>query len=381
MNSANPAFDIVIMGGGISGVGVALAAIQKGYRVAIIDKNRAMQATSKNSLRIIHGGFRYLQSFDFLRTRESAKAQDELLRKFGEFIKPLPCVMPLDAWGLKSAPFARVAARLYQQFMPKGHKLPAPKVLPASFVHEEIPILKSSSTEHYLYWNDAVITEPSYLAQFLVEHLISKGVRFIEDTSVLHVKFANGFFQVIAESNGTEKVILGRSVVNCAGPWIESIKTSGDFKRITQDSWALGYNVVIRKQLEQKYAFAVESPTGRMYFAVPRGKRTAIGTGYLRFAGDPSKGSVPELELGKFIEGFNSATTQENRLTRADIEEVEWGVLPVKSFSKEGINLRGRHRILHDKGYGEILSTKYTTFLPQGREIVDKIYLQIGSPA
>ncbi len=381
MTLATPSFDIVIVGGGITGVGVALAALEKGYRVAIVDQSRVLQATSKNSLRIMHGGFRYLQTLNFIRAIESAKAQDELLRRFSDFIKPLPCIMPLETWGIRNPIFAKSAALLYEKIMPRGHKLPPPKVLSAQFVHDEMPLMKGLNAPSYLYWNDAVITEPSYLSQYLVEHLISKGVRFFEDTRVLKAKFLNGFFHVIAESQGVEKVVISRAVVNSTGPWLTTIGAEGGFRRVAQESWAIGYNVIIKKRLDDKYAFAVQSPTDRMYFAVPRGKRTAIGTGYVKYHGDPAKSSVPEIELGKFLSGFNAAFGQDMQLTRADVEEVEWGVLPVKSFSGNEINLRGRHRVFHDRGFGEILSTKYTTFLPQGREIVEKIYFQIGSPA
>jgi glycerol-3-phosphate dehydrogenase len=378
MAVTNQAFDLVIIGGGISGIGVAMAAIQKGYTVAVVDQNRVLQATSKNSLRIMHGGFRYLQSLNILRTMESARAQDELLRLLPDFIKPLPCLMPLESRGLKHPLFARAAALIYKQLMPKGYRLPLPKVLPASFVHEEVPILGKLNATDYLYWNDAVIQEPSYLGQYLVEQLITKGVKFIENTLISKVKFVNGFFQIIGESGGTEKLILGRSCVNTTGPWMQKIVVDGDFKRIVHDKWAAGYNVVINRQFESKYALAVQSPSGRMYFAVPRGKKSAIGTGYFRYPSDPAKVSVSELDLGKFLAGFGSALELDAPITRADVDEVEVGVLPATSFDGNEVSLRGRHQVSYDRGFGELLSTKYTTFLVQGRQMMNQVYWHLG---
>jgi glycerol-3-phosphate dehydrogenase len=378
MAVTNQAFDLVIIGGGISGIGVAMAAIQKGYTVAVVDQQRVLQATSKNSLRIIHGGFRYLQTLNILRTRESARAQDELLRTLPDFIKPLPCLMPLENRGLKHPIFAHAASILYQKLMPKGYRLPLPKVLSADFVHEEVPILENLSATKYLYWNDAVIQEPSYLGQYLVEQLITKGVKFIESTVVSKVKFSNGFFQIIGESGGNEKLILARACVNTTGPWMQKVLVEGGFKRITHDKWAAGYNVVLNKQFESKYAFSVQGPSGRMYFAVPRGKKTAIGTGYFRYPSDPGKVNVSELDLGKFLAGFGTALSLDAPITRADVDEVEVGVLPATSFDGSDVTLRGRHRVSYDRGFGEILSTKYTTFLVQGRELANQVYWHLG---
>lgn len=380
MTGMNLVFDVVVVGGGISGLGVAMAALNRGYRVGVIEQGRLLQATSKNSLRIIHGGFRYLQTLNLLRTVESARAQEELLRTFPDFIKPLPCLLPLETLSLKNPFFARIGIEIYKLLVSRGYRLPPPSILPASFVQEEVPALKEFANSSYLYWNDAVITEPAYLGQYLVEHMITKGVKFIEDTRVLRFKYENGFFYLVNETKGNEQVVLCRSLINTSGPWLQRLYTDDPFRRVTHEDWALGYNVVVNKQYDPKYALAVKGPSGRTFFAVPRGKKTAIGTGYHPHHGDVANTEVSELDLSKFVSDFCAAIGDEGGLTRADIDSVESGVLPVDSFSGDDVKLRGRHKMVFDKGFGEVLSTKYTTFLTQGRQVIDKAYGYLGGP-
>ncbi|MBN8551177.1 MAG: FAD-dependent oxidoreductase, partial [Deltaproteobacteria bacterium] len=106
---APSAVDIAVIGGGISGLGVALEAALNGFEVALFEKGPLASATSANSLRIMHGGIRYLQQMNLPRVMESVRAQAELLADFPDIVRPLPCVMPLTSGGLKSAVPMKVA--------------------------------------------------------------------------------------------------------------------------------------------------------------------------------------------------------------------------------------------------------------------------------
>src|SRR6187397_2423730 len=95
-------FDVAVIGGGIHGAWIALRAQQAGLRVALIEKNDFGAATSANSLKILHGGLRYLQHLDFKRMRSSIAARREFGRRAPHLVQPLPCLMPLRRVGLRS---------------------------------------------------------------------------------------------------------------------------------------------------------------------------------------------------------------------------------------------------------------------------------------
>jgi len=95
-------FDIVVVGGGIHGAWIAWRAAREGYRVALIEKHDFGGATSANSLKILHGGLRYLQHLDFGRMRSSIRARREFGRRAPHLVQPLPCLMPLRRVGLRS---------------------------------------------------------------------------------------------------------------------------------------------------------------------------------------------------------------------------------------------------------------------------------------
>src|SRR5690606_21619254 len=98
---------------GISGLGVAQGAVRKGYKVCLLERHELATQTSASSLRIIHGGLRYLQSLDFERVRSSIRAQSAILEIYPSIVKPLKCLHPVDSFGLKSKSLCSVAAAAY----------------------------------------------------------------------------------------------------------------------------------------------------------------------------------------------------------------------------------------------------------------------------
>jgi len=339
-----------------------------------------MRATSNNSLRIIHGGIRYLQSLNFLRTIESAKEQNKLLLEFPDFIKPLPCLMPLDESGLRGPAGAKLGAILYQLLTLRSDVLPKPKIVKRDFAVSQVPALSNLSNSHYMLWYDVLVAEPNLFSQVLIQELLMGGVNIFEGCSVTKIERKDEFFQISTRGGEKEKQIMSRAVVNAAGPWLNSVFCRGDYKKINQRRWAAGFNVVLNQQLESKYAFAVVGSCGRLYFAVPRGKRTVVGTGYFPVTADPSKVEVPEIVLGKFLDDFGSALSGK-ALTRNLVESIDIGVLPAAGFSGEEVKLVGRHKCTLDRGYGEILSTKYTTFQAQAARMASLLSKYLGKSA
>ena len=127
-------FDLAVIGGGITGVSIAALCAQQGKSCALIEKATELGAgSSGNSLRIMHGGIRYLQSLDLNRAVSTARAQSDLLKSYPDLVKPLKCVMPLKSFGLKSRWPASLGAFSYRALLSiSGIEPPPAKVFKRS---------------------------------------------------------------------------------------------------------------------------------------------------------------------------------------------------------------------------------------------------------
>jgi glycerol-3-phosphate dehydrogenase len=379
-------YEITIIGGGIAGLGVAEACAARGVKALLLEAHKTASATSDNTLRIIHGGFRYLQQANLARVIRSLNDQSSVARDFPHATTPLPCLMPLAKTGLKSRLPVTIAAHLYGSLMRVCRSpLPVPSVLSHREFAELAPDLAATNPHGALCWYDLVMTNPALLASQLTETLTSRGITIREETPVKAISETGSGFEVITQ---TGEHFQSRSVVNTLGPWIHSIEIPAHLQG-QRPQWCLGFNLVISKQLHATHALGVQSPDGRLFFCVPREYATgsgtasgsAIGTWYVPCEPPSSEAQgktplVPESEIARFIESFRSAYPGVN-LSQSDIVSVDAGILPMKSLSAAGPVLYGAE-LLHrgrNARYVEVLSTKYTTFRSQGARVVHGIGL------
>jgi glycerol-3-phosphate dehydrogenase len=281
--------------------------------------------------------------------------------------------MPLAARGLKSRIPVTVAAQLYGTLMRvTGSPLPVPSVLS----HKELSSIATDLADHSshgaLCWHDLLMTDPALIASQLTSQITACGITVREHTPVQEIAQTTSGFEVVTARG--ERFETDR-IVNTLGPWLHSITIPAAL-RGDEPKWCLGCNVVISRQLHPTHALGIQSPDGRLFFCVPRGQMTAIGTWYTpceaprRDAlGKPS--SVPESEIARFIESFRSAYPAA-QVGLSDIVSIDAGILPMKSLAPSGPVLFGSE-ILHGNSSGtycEVLSTKYTTFRSQGERVV-----------
>jgi glycerol-3-phosphate dehydrogenase len=360
MNDKQLNFDLIILGAGISGLGLALTAIERGHSVCLLEKGRIAQSTSNNSLRIIHGGLRYLQKFDFPRVFESAADQAYCLNTWPDLIQALDCVLPLSGKGLKKASLAKIASLLYSAILTLSNSpLKGPSVsrkLESNL--EEIFI--SHKVQGFLNWTDALILDPQSLASNIKQKLESDACVVKENSEV--VSYSQSATEVrvdFLDSNGSSNSISSRALACCLGPQANS------FNKVFNCSWAIAFNLILNKQYSNRSAFSCDGQEGRHFFFVPRGEQTALGTDYYQVQ-DPTQVEPPSQErVADFILSASNSLPNLN-LAEQDLSSIEWGVLPVKGFkSKNSPHFYGASIIEADKRVVHILATKYTGFRSQ----------------
>jgi glycerol-3-phosphate dehydrogenase len=333
--------DIVIIGGGISGLGVALRAGEAGYKVALFEQHTLGGAASANSLRIIHGGFRYLQQLNFARILESISAKKILQEKFPDLVKEQRCIMPLAKFGLKSRIPVGCGALLYNLLNAGGRKA---RIISNAEAAQAIPLIKELCIHGAVEWYDGTVPDPGALVKELAALIRGQGQLIREHARVDKVeKMDLRFITSVGGESFKSKV-----VINTSGAWIA--------EKLKDVRWSKAFNVVLNRSLNIPVGLGMISEEKRLYFFMPRAGVTVIGTAYADFNGDPGNVSISEAEAANFLKGAQSALHSKVELSAVDIEKIEVGVLPKNA---------GREQIFDNAGSIAVLSTKYTTFLPQ----------------
>ncbi|MBX7144656.1 MAG: FAD-dependent oxidoreductase [Oligoflexia bacterium] len=364
--------DLVVVGGGISGLGVLLEASLNAFSAVLLEKGKICQATSANSLRIIHGGLRYLQTMDLPRIRESVEAQAELLEDFPGAIEKIRFLAPLSGQGLKKGPLVRVAAGLYRAYVGKILKRRAEvSVLSSAETAEIAPFLDAPFGS--LWWQDGLMLDPYEIVEAVRAKAVACGARVAEECRVTSVDRVEAGFVVRYRCDGREHQVRARTVVNASGPWLFLVgKDARDSKRIPSVTYCRAFNVIVNRALKESLAIGVENSAGRYLFAVPRAQYAALGTGYLEFSGSADQAHVSDDEVQAFLREFQQVLPAID-CTLEDVVKVEVGILPMRP-DKNGIpQLIGAEEVYDHEGFVDLLSTKYTTFRTQARRAISLI--------
>ncbi len=364
---AEQSYDIAILGGGVAGVGVAYEAVSAGLKVLLLEADSCGEKTSNSSLRIIHGGFRYLQSFNLPRVLKSIKAQAEIAEQ-KDFVQELCCYLPLDRYGLRSRIPVSVAAQIYSYLsrISIGEAQRSRALSTQEFL-SLFPELELYAEHGVLEWRDYLLKDPAKFLTSFLDAATAKGLTLKTGERVSSVEVEKGVYTV--KTGYTQH--RARVVVNALGPWARLIKRPYTLPT-PYCGWSKSFNLLLKRALFTDAAFGFMSKQGRAFFVVPREGRSVLGTENLRFVGEPDKVSVTAEEIDRFVSDFNSSAG--SLISVSDVESVEAGLLPVERFEGDTPILLGDYSIAEQNGYFELTTTKYTTFLLQAREVVKRVF-------
>ena len=379
---ASDRYDVIVIGGGIYGACTLLEASRRGLRALLLERDDFGGATSWNSLRIIHGGLRYLQTADLRRFRRSVAEQAWWLQNFPDCVRPLSCLMPLYNQGLRRASAMQAALFANDALAgwirrPYGVSLDSGQIISSSETQSRFPMVRKDGLRAGALWSDAMMNSPQRTLIEVLRWATSAGGRALN-----YVK-AEGI-----ETDGNNKVrgVVGRCqvthkrfdyvadlVVNCSGPWVSELTENAsprpktEPKILRQNAMARAYNICVSRPLVKNEALAVTSDRGSTYFCVPHdeGQRTLIGTIHL----PPSKDVEPtEAELSMFVNDFRTAVPA-YELSLKDIDRVLPGRLP-PSTNGSHLPSKSPRIVLSRKlvGLVSVEGVKYTT----ARRIAEK---------
>lgn len=299
-----PDYDLLIIGGGINGCGIARDAAGRGFSVFLAEMNDLASATSSASTKLIHGGLRYLEHYEFRLVRESLKEREVLWAMAPHIIWPLRFVLPHHK-GLRPAWFLRLGLFLYDHI---GGRRRLPGTATLDLARDKLgQVLKPGHAKAFEY-SDCWVDD----ARLVVLNARDAAARGAEIRTRLKVTAAvrkGGHWAVDLNDTvtGKSETVTAKMLVNAAGPWVDTaLAGSADEKDVHRVRLVKGSHIVVPKLHDDPRCFFFQNSDGRIFFAIPYERDfTLIGTTDEDFSGDPHDVKISEAETDYLLAAIN----------------------------------------------------------------------------
>lgn len=382
-------FDLVVIGGGIYGTSLLWEAAQRGLTVCLCEAADFGGETSWNSLRIVHGGLRYLQTLNIRRFFQSVASRRDLARLFPGLVRPLACYMPLYGKGLRRASVMRMALAMSDglsmgrnRALPVDAHLPAGRIISSREARDLMPQIREVGLEGVACWYDyQMISSERILMELLRDACRYKAValNYCRVVKILSDRSHTRGVRVRDRLTNTEFDIESQTVVNCAGPWTAELLQGEVDKPDSLFIPSLAFNLLLDVDLGFTGALAVAppSPGSPMLFLVQCRGVLMAGTRHLsRLPGTRCTQPTTE-EVSEFLEMINEALPGLH-VNHQQVRRVLAGVLPVQRVGS--VNLKSRESLTTHSATGgpaglhSVVGVKYTTAGAVARDVIDRLF-------
>ena len=318
-------YDIFIIGGGINGAGIARDASGRGLKVFLAEKGKVGSATSSWSSKLIHGGLRYLENYEFKLVAESLREREVITQIAPNITKPLPFVIPYSK-RLRSKLLIRLGLFLYDNL---GGKTKIPKSSKINFNKKYKNILQSKFVEGFQYYD--VKVDDKKLVEMNIDDSIKMGAEIAEDTKVIDAKRNENYWEITLNSND---IIRSKILINAAGPWIN--ETVNNILKInTKKSIRLvrGSHIITKKLYDEEVAFTLQNDDNRIVFVIPyKEEFSLIGTTEVD-VNTPDNPAISDDEKIYLINSINNHFVKQ--ISQVDIVDTYSGIRPLIEDFKE----------------------------------------------
>lgn len=374
-------WDLLIIGGGITGAGIAREASLAGLRVALVEARDFASGTSSRSTKLFHGGLRYLERAEFLLVREGGREREGMQRLAPHLVSPLPFLLPIYK-SMKYGKFAMgTAVWLYDRLAQVD-----PGEQRVVLSREEVLTLEPATNPegltggvlyHEYLTDDArctvtVVRAAEQLGALALNYAPVTGLLY-EDGKVVGAKVKD------AESGRVHEV-LAQVVINAAGPWIEDILTWDDEQASRPSASRIlhsrGVHIVFeRERLPIANAFALQTPDGRLLFIIPRGDKTFVGTTDESYEGDLYHSEILPRDVEYLLDLVNGVFPHA-KVSEADVVGQWSGVRPlVLEPGKATKDVSRRDQVwVSDSGLVTIAGGKLTAWRKMAEDVMATVY-------
>ncbi|MBB3227755.1 glycerol-3-phosphate dehydrogenase [Luteibacter sp. Sphag1AF] len=372
--------DVLVVGGGINGVGIARDAAGRGLSVVLCERDDLAAHTSSASTKLIHGGLRYLEQFEFALVGKALAEREVLLRAAPHIIWPLRFVLPHQPH-LRPAWMIRIGLFLYDHLGRGKRTLPGSRRVRFG-KHVTGEPLRSEFKVGFVY-SDAWVQDARLVVLNAMDAL-TRGVQIRTHTECTHAaRDQDGWTAELVAADGTKTTVRARALVNAAGPWAASfLDNVAHIKHDHSLRLVKGSHIVVPKIFDHRYAYIFQQPDRRIVFAIPYEREfTLIGTTDIEYHADPSKPTIDVEETQYLCEAANRYFKK--TLTRADVVWTYSGVRPLLQDESGNASEVTRDYLLDLDTQGapllNVFGGKLTTFRKLSEEAIDRLAPLLGN--
>ena len=323
-------WDLLIIGGGITGAGIALDAAARGMKTALIDMQDFAAGTSSRSTKLVHGGLRYLKQFEIGMVAEVGKERAVVYENGPHVTTPEPMLLPIYKGGTFGRWSTSFGLRLYD-FLAGVKRGERRSMLNREAVLKKAPILKKDGLMGgglYVEYR----TDDSRLCIEVVKKAVQLGAKAVNYVEAKELLYENGRLvgvNALDLAGGRSCIIKAKKIINAAGPWVDDLRKmdasrTGKSLRLTK-----GIHLVFdNSRFPLNQALYFDTPDGRMMFAIPRDGKTYIGTTDTDYTGDPANPDITPEDVDYVLSAANGMFPGLG-LSHADVESGWAGLRPL----------------------------------------------------
>ncbi|BCA95356.1 glycerol-3-phosphate dehydrogenase [Legionella antarctica] len=297
-------FDVAVIGGGINGCGCAADAALRGLSVVLLEQDDLASKTSSSSTKLIHGGLRYLENYEFALVKKALEERQTLLTIAPHLVHPQSFILPYQkhmrpSWLLRLGLF-------FYDHLSRKNRLPKCKTVRRNRKNNYFTPLTDKLKRGFLFYDAA--TDDARLTIINAIQAKNHGAVIHPNSTVTKAEVVNNLWQLtIQPKNGTVYRLFARSIINAAGPWVESIAKLTHIPVIHQITLVKGSHIIVPKLYEGKHAYFLQNDDKRVIFVIPYHGFSMIGTTDTLFKGALKDGiHISKKETDYLISLVNS---------------------------------------------------------------------------
>jgi glycerol-3-phosphate dehydrogenase len=375
-------WDIIIIGGGATGLGAALDAASRGFKTLCIERFDFSKGTSSRSTKLIHGGVRYLEQGNFNMVKHALQERWFLLKNAPSATQKIPFILPVYSWWRY---FYYGLGLMFYDFLSGKFSIGKTRFLNRKAVIDKIPNIQQQSLKGGIRYFDGQFDD-SQISIALARTAISKGATVINHMEAESFRYSQGKISgIIAKDRltGTTHELKCKVVINATGVFADEMMHKDDNSHVNIVSPSQGIHIVVDKEFypSNKALLIPKTTDGRVLFAVPWHQKVVIGTTDVKTHEIAIEPKATSEEIKFVIDNFNKYTNQ--HLTNNDVKSVFAGLRPLvkmKNIQSTADLVRDHSIVVSDSGMVTITGGKWTTYRKMARDAVNKALITSELP-